>query len=48
VTLVIGPDGGFIAAEIVSLERAGFSTVTLGALALRVETAIAAAIGRLA
>jgi RsmE family RNA methyltransferase len=47
VTLVIGPEGGFIEPELASLERAGFQAVTLGARILRTETAIAALIARL-
>lgn len=47
VTLAIGPEGGFIAEEIASLERIGFTPVSLGARVLRVETAVAAIIGRL-
>jgi len=47
VTLVIGPEGGFIEAELASLDRAGFTAVTLGERILRTETAIAAAIGRM-
>jgi 16S rRNA (uracil1498-N3)-methyltransferase len=47
VTLAIGPEGGFIEQEIASLVRAGFRPVSLGERILRVETAIAAAIGRL-
>jgi 16S rRNA (uracil1498-N3)-methyltransferase len=46
-TLAIGPEGGFIEEEIDSLERAGFVPVTLGARVLRVETAVAALVGRL-
>lgn len=47
VTLAIGPEGGFIAEEVASLERAGFLPVTLGPRILRVETAVAALAGRL-
>jgi RsmE family RNA methyltransferase len=46
-TLAIGPEGGFIAEEIASLERAGFEAVSVGPRVLRVETAVAAIIGRL-
>jgi 16S rRNA (uracil1498-N3)-methyltransferase len=47
VTLVIGPEGGFITEEIASLERAGFTPVSLGPRILRVETALAAIVGRM-
>jgi 16S rRNA (uracil1498-N3)-methyltransferase len=47
VTLVVGPEGGFIAEEIASLEREGFRPVSFGPRILRVETAIAALVGRL-
>ena len=47
ITLVVGPEGGFIAEEIASLERVGFDPVTFGPRILRVETAIAALVGRL-
>ncbi|HYC62142.1 MAG TPA: 16S rRNA (uracil(1498)-N(3))-methyltransferase [Thermoanaerobaculia bacterium] len=47
VTLAIGPEGGFIEEEVVSLERAGFTPVAFGPRILRVETAVAAVIGRL-
>lgn len=45
-TIAIGPEGGFIAEEIASLERAGFTRVSLGERILRVETAVAVAITR--
>ena len=47
ITLAIGPEGGFIAEEVASLERAGLSPVSLGERILRVETAVAILIGRL-
>jgi 16S rRNA (uracil1498-N3)-methyltransferase len=47
ITLAIGPEGGFIDEEIGSFERAGFEAVSLGARILRVETAVAAILGRL-
>ena len=47
VTLAIGPEGGFIAEEIASLERVGFRAVHFGARILRVETAMAALVARL-
>jgi 16S rRNA (uracil1498-N3)-methyltransferase len=47
VTLVIGPEGGFIESELASLDRAGFRAATLGERILRTETAIAAAVGRM-
>ena len=47
VTLAIGPEGGFIAEELASLERIGFAPVSLGRRILRVETAVAAVLSRL-
>jgi 16S rRNA (uracil1498-N3)-methyltransferase len=47
VTLAIGPEGGFIEDEIGSLQRIGFTPVALGPRILRVETAVAAVLGRL-
>jgi len=47
VTLVIGPEGGFVPYEIDRLEAAGFTAVNLGPRILRVETAIPALLSRL-
>ncbi len=47
VTLAIGPEGGFIPAEIELLARFGFRSVDLGPRILRVETAVAALVSRL-
>jgi RsmE family RNA methyltransferase len=47
VTLAIGPEGGFIEAEIASLTRAGFTPVSLGPRVLRVETILPVMMGRL-
>ena len=47
VTLVVGPEGGFIPYEIELLKSLGLEAVTLGERILRVEYAIAALIGRL-
>jgi RsmE family RNA methyltransferase len=47
ITLAIGPEGGFIDKEVESLMRIGFRAVTMGPRILRVETAIAALVGRM-
>jgi 16S rRNA (uracil1498-N3)-methyltransferase len=47
VTLVIGPEGGFIEQELASFERAGFTPASLGPRILRTETAVAAVVARL-
>ena len=47
VTLVIGPEGGWIVPEVESLERVGFVPVSLGPRILRVETAVAAVLSKL-
>ncbi len=47
VVLAIGPEGGWIDAELGSFERAGFRPYDLGPRILRTETAVAAIVGRL-
>jgi 16S rRNA (uracil1498-N3)-methyltransferase len=47
VTLVVGPEGGFIEAELGSLARAGAEFIHMGPRILRVETAVAALVGRM-
>jgi len=47
VTLVIGPEGGFIEIEIETLEKQGFSSYHIGQRILRVETAVPYMISRL-
>jgi len=47
VTLAIGPEGGWIDAEVQSLLKAGLKPLDLGPRILRTETALAALVGRL-
>jgi RsmE family RNA methyltransferase len=47
ITLVIGPEGGFIPYEIAALEALGSQTVHLGQRILKVETAIPAILSKL-
>ena len=46
-TLIIGPEGGFIEYEVEKFEEVGFQIVSLGDRIMRVETAIPILIGRL-
>ena len=47
VTLVVGPEGGFVPYEIGKLVSIGFKPVSLGKRILRVETAVVALISKL-
>lgn len=47
VTLVFGPDGGFVAEELQRWSTAGFQRVALGRAILRTEVAVAAGLGQL-
>ena len=47
-TLVIGPEGGLLTDEVEAFKRAGCRCVNLGERILRVETAVVAALSRLA
>lgn len=47
ITLAIGPEGGWVKAEVDSFHRVGFQPVDLGPRILRVETALAAFVGHL-
>jgi 16S rRNA (uracil1498-N3)-methyltransferase len=46
-TLAIGPEGGWIQREVDTFIERGFTPVSIGSQILRVETAIAAALGQL-
>jgi len=47
ITLAIGPEGGWIAREVETFVARGFTAVSIGDAILRVETAVAAALGQL-
>ncbi|HEX4419667.1 MAG TPA: RsmE family RNA methyltransferase [Kofleriaceae bacterium] len=47
IVLAIGPEGGWIVREVETFLARGFAPVSLGAPILRVETAVAAALGQL-
>lgn len=47
ITIAIGPEGGWIAREVETFVARGFVAVSLGTTILRVETAVAAALGQL-
>jgi RsmE family RNA methyltransferase len=47
ITLAIGPEGGWVEAEVQSLVKAGLRPLDLGPRILRTETALAALVGRL-
>jgi RsmE family RNA methyltransferase len=47
ITLAIGPEGGWIEAEVQSLLKAGMKPLDLGPRILRTETALATLVGRL-
>jgi len=47
-TLVVGPEGGFLPGETEAFKRSGCRCVSLGERILRVETAVVAALSRLA
>lgn len=47
VTLIVGPEGGFVPYELELLERQGCCGITLGPRILRIETAVAVLLGKL-
>jgi RsmE family RNA methyltransferase len=47
ITLAIGPEGGWVEAEVQSLLKAGLQPLDLGPRILRTETALAALVGKL-
>jgi 16S rRNA (uracil1498-N3)-methyltransferase len=47
ITLVVGPEGGFIDIEVATLEESGFSSYHIGPRILKVETAVTYLISRL-
>ncbi|MCP4020484.1 MAG: 16S rRNA (uracil(1498)-N(3))-methyltransferase [Desulfobacteraceae bacterium] len=47
ITLVVGPEGGFIDLEIETLEEIGFNTISFGKRILKVETAVTYLIARI-
>ena len=47
IALAIGPEGGWIAREVETFAARGFAVVSLGSAILRVEAAVAAALGQL-
>lgn len=48
VTVITGPEGGFIRDEIITCKEAGFNTATMGIRTLRSETAVIGAVASLA
>jgi RsmE family RNA methyltransferase len=48
VVVAIGPEGGWVASELASFERLGFTPISLGAAILRTEAAVATVLGQIA